>query len=129
MVRLPTMSYGRGDHTVEAEATAPDRRDILRAFAMRPNNAYVVAPGAAPGVWHIPSHIRIAHLKGRPAVAEIVLGFAASHGPTMNTTPDKWLELGEKDVRDTRFDFSILHPKAGIEHEIEPDRMQQRYEA
>jgi len=47
----------------------------------------------------------------------------------MNTTPDKWLELGEKDVRDTRFDFSALHPKDGIEHEIEPDRMQERYEA
>jgi 3-O-methylgallate 3,4-dioxygenase len=62
-------------------------------------------------------------------MAEIVLGFAASHGPTMNTTPDKWLELGEKDVLDTRFDFASLRPKDGIERDLEPAVMQQRYAA
>ena len=54
-------------------------------------------------------------------MADIVLGFAASHGPTMNTAPDKWLELGSKDVNDVRYDYTSLKPKDGIEKEITLD--------
>src|SRR5712692_4618848 len=62
-------------------------------------------------------------------MADIVLGFAASHGPTMNTPPERWHELGEKDVQDPRFDFASLRPKAGIEQEITIEKMRERYEA
>jgi 3-O-methylgallate 3,4-dioxygenase len=62
-------------------------------------------------------------------LAEIVLGFAASHGPTMTTPPEKWAELGAKDVQDPRFDFATLKPKAGIEQEITIERQRERYAA
>jgi 3-O-methylgallate 3,4-dioxygenase len=47
----------------------------------------------------------------------------------MNTPPEKWHELGEKDTRDTRFDFSSLHPKANMEAEITIEKMRERYAA
>lgn len=62
-------------------------------------------------------------------MADIVLGFASSHGPTMNTPPERWHELGEKDTRDVRFDFKSLKPKAGIEQEITIEKMRERYAA
>lgn len=62
-------------------------------------------------------------------MADIVLGFASSHGPTMNTPPERWHELGEKDVQDIRFDFSSLRPKDGIEDEITIERMRERFAA
>jgi len=62
-------------------------------------------------------------------MAEIVFGFAASHGPTMNTPPDKWLELGQKDVQDVRYDYASLRPKGGIEKELDPELMAERYAA
>lgn len=62
-------------------------------------------------------------------MAEIVLGFAASHGPTMNTPPEQWAELGEKDQEDPRFDFASLRPKANIEQELTLDVMRERYAA
>ena len=62
-------------------------------------------------------------------MAEIVLGFAASHGPTMNTPPDKWLELGQKDVQDVRYDYASLRPKDGIGKELDPELMHERYAA
>jgi len=53
-------------------------------------------------------------------MAQIVLGIGSSHGPTMNTPPDRWLELGEKDMQDARFDFATLlqNRRAGIEDEL-----------
>src|SRR5437667_12230178 len=66
---------------------------------------------------------------GGSRMADIVLGFAASHGPTMNTPPDKWLELGQKDVQDVRYDYTSLRPKDGIEKELDPELMAERYAA
>lgn len=62
-------------------------------------------------------------------MADIVLGFAASHGPTMNTPPEKWAELGVKDQEDPRFNFSSLQPKANIDQELTLDVMRDRYAA
>lgn len=62
-------------------------------------------------------------------MADIVLGFAASHGPTMTTPPEEWAKLGEKDTMDPRFDFKSLKPKAGIEQEITIERQRERYAA
>jgi hypothetical protein len=47
----------------------------------------------------------------------------------MNTPPEEWAKLGEKDTWDVRFDFSSLKPKEGIEQEITLDRMRERYAA
>src|SRR5439155_5517961 len=66
---------------------------------------------------------------GGSRMADIVLGFASSHGPTMNTPPDKWLELGQKDVQDVRYDYASLKPKEGIEDELKPELMRERYAA
>ena len=64
-------------------------------------------------------------------MAEIVIGIGSSHGPTMNTPPDRWSELGEKDMQDTRFDFEALlkNPRPGIEKELTPEKFAARYDA
>jgi 3-O-methylgallate 3,4-dioxygenase len=62
-------------------------------------------------------------------MADIVLGFASSHGPTMNTPPEQWRELGSKDINDVRYDYKSLRPKDGIEKELELDVMRARYAA
>jgi hypothetical protein len=64
-------------------------------------------------------------------MAEIVLGFGASHGPTMNTPPERWAELGEKDQQDSRFDFASLraNPRPGIEQELTLEKFTERYNA
>ena len=64
-------------------------------------------------------------------MAEIVLGFAASHGPTRNTPPERWSELGEKDQTDARLDLTALHhtPRPGIEQELTLERFRDRYDA
>ncbi len=53
-------------------------------------------------------------------MAEIVFTFAASHGPTMNTPPEKWLSLGEKDQDDARLDYewALAHVKPTIAQEL-----------
>lgn len=64
-------------------------------------------------------------------MAEIVIGIGSSHGPTMNTPPDRWPELGEKDMQDVRFDFASLlkNPRPGIEQELTPEKFSERYNA
>ena len=62
-------------------------------------------------------------------MAEIVLGFASSHGPTMNTPPEGWLELGKRDMQDARYDYASLRPRAGIELELTDDKLRHRYDA
>lgn len=59
-------------------------------------------------------------------MAEIVLAFAASHGPTMNTKPEDWLKLGEKDVTDPHLGYANLKPKANIEDELALDVRMER---
>jgi 3-O-methylgallate 3,4-dioxygenase len=64
-------------------------------------------------------------------MAEIVLGIGSSHGPTMNTPPDRWQELGEKDMQDSRFDFATLiaNPRPGIDQELTLEKFTERYNA
>ena len=62
-------------------------------------------------------------------MANIVLGFASSHGPTMNTPPQGWLELGRRDMQDARYDYKSLRPKQGIELELTEARLRERHEA
>jgi hypothetical protein len=64
-------------------------------------------------------------------MAEVVLGIGSSHGPTMNTPPERWPKLGEKDMQDERFDFASLlqNPRPGIEQELTLEKFTERYNA
>ena len=64
-------------------------------------------------------------------MAEIVLGFASSHGPTMGTPPEKWEDLGRKDTLDVRFNYEELvrTAKPGLEQEITIEKFRERYDA
>ena len=64
-------------------------------------------------------------------MAEIVLGFASSHGPTMNTPPERWEELGLKDQEDPRFDFEEAQRNTipHIAQEVTLDKFRERYDA
>ncbi len=64
-------------------------------------------------------------------MAEIVLGFASSHGPTMNTPPEEWLELGKTDLDDVRYDFqaALDNAKPGMADELTSEKFQERYDA
>lgn len=62
-------------------------------------------------------------------MAKIVFASGSSHGPTIQSTPDKWLKLVERDKRDPRYDFQALLREArpGLDREIQPDVLQDRY--
>jgi len=62
-------------------------------------------------------------------MAEIVLGFASSHGPTMGTPPERWAELGKKDEIDARMDWEELLRTArpGLEQEVTLEKFRERY--
>ena len=64
-------------------------------------------------------------------MAEIVLGFASSHGPTMNTPPERWSELRAKDEADPRYDYAALTRdiRPGMEQEVTLERFRERYDA
>ena len=64
-------------------------------------------------------------------MAEIVLGVGSSHGPTIQSRPERWPELGAKDVEDPRYSFedALKAAPADIEEQLAPERMQARYEA
>ncbi|MSQ10620.1 MAG: hypothetical protein EXR52_06390, partial [Dehalococcoidia bacterium] len=64
-------------------------------------------------------------------MANIVLGFGSSHGPTMNTPPERWPELGERDQADTRFDFASLraNPDPKVVAQVNLAKFTERYEA
>lgn len=64
-------------------------------------------------------------------MAEIVLGIGASHGPTIQSQPEDWLRLGQKDMEDPRYDFDAVLASASpeIERELEPAILQERYES
>lgn len=57
-------------------------------------------------------------------MAQLVLGIGSSHGPTMQTPPDEWEKLGEKDTRDPRVDYQALvrSAKPGLEKELTLER-------
>lgn len=62
-------------------------------------------------------------------MADIVLGIGTSHGPSIQTDPEKWARLGEKDTRDPRFNFQELlkSAKPGLDSEITIDVQRQRH--
>ncbi len=62
-------------------------------------------------------------------MAQIVLGIGSSHGPTMNTAPERWAALGERDQLDARFDFAKLraNPRPEVEKQLTLDVFTQRY--
>lgn len=64
-------------------------------------------------------------------MAKIVLGFGTSHGPTINTPPDGWANLGEKDQQDPRFSFEecLKRAPADIETQITMERKTERWNA
>lgn len=64
-------------------------------------------------------------------MAEIVLGIGASHGPTIQSQPEDWLRLGQKDMEDPRYDFDAVLAAASpeIADELAPEKLQERYEA
>lgn len=64
-------------------------------------------------------------------MAKMVFAAGSSHGPTIQSTPDKWLQLAERDKRDPRYDFQAVLREArpGLDREIRPEVMQERHKA
>lgn len=64
-------------------------------------------------------------------MAQIVLAFGGSHGPSIQTPPEGWAKLGDGDTRDPRFDFQALLRKAkpGLEKELTREAQDKRYQA
>ena len=64
-------------------------------------------------------------------MAQIVLAFGGSHGPSIQTPPEGWAKLGEGDTRDPRFDYQALLRKAkpGLERELTAEAQGSRYKA
>jgi hypothetical protein len=61
-------------------------------------------------------------------MAEVVLGIGSSHGPTVQSPPEKWAKLGEGDQFDPRLDYKGLLAVAppGLDKEITPEIQQKR---
>lgn len=64
-------------------------------------------------------------------MAQIALALGISHGPTIQSEPDKWRLLGERDVRDPRMDYQALLKTAppGLDAQIAPATHAIRYAA
>jgi 3-O-methylgallate 3,4-dioxygenase len=64
-------------------------------------------------------------------MAKIVLGVGSSHGPTIQTPPERWYMLGQKDREDPRYDYAAALEAASpaMENEITAQKMQERYDA
>lgn len=62
-------------------------------------------------------------------MAQVVFAAASSHGPTIQSTPDKWLQLVQRDMKDPRYDFQAVLREArpGLDKEILPEVLQARY--
>ena len=63
-------------------------------------------------------------------MAELVLGFASSHGPQLSVPGENWSVFGEKDQNDRRMDYQALLARnlPGLDEQITIERMQARYE-
>lgn len=61
-------------------------------------------------------------------MAEIVLAIGSSHGPTVQSPPEKWAKLGEGDKFDPRFDYEgfLKIAPPGLDKEITPETQQKR---
>ena len=64
-------------------------------------------------------------------MAQVVLGVGSSHGPSIQTMPEMWQRLGEKDTRDPRFDYQaeLRSAKPGLEREITIEVQRARHAA
>lgn len=64
-------------------------------------------------------------------MAQLVLGFGSSHGPTIATMPEHWDRMAERDKKDPRYDYAELLRRASpsLVEEITLDKKQARYEA
>ncbi len=62
-------------------------------------------------------------------MAKVVFAAGSSHGPTIQSTPDKWLRLVERDKRDPRYDYQevLRNARPGLDKEITPEMMEKRY--
>ncbi len=70
------------------------------------------------------------HLKDL-VMAKIVLGIGASHGPSIQSPPERWAKLADGDTRDPRFDYQELlqRAKPGLDREITIDVQRKRHAA
>lgn len=61
-------------------------------------------------------------------MANVVLGFASSHGPTIRTPPERWPELAEKDMEDPRYSYAELlaMAKPNLEAEVTLEKRRER---
>jgi hypothetical protein len=64
-------------------------------------------------------------------MASIALGIGLSHGPSIETTPDKWFKLAERDKRDSRYSYQALLAAApdGLQKHLAEDVLRQKYDA
>ena len=61
-------------------------------------------------------------------MAQVVMAVGSSHGPTVQSPPEKWAKLGEGDKVDPRFDYQGFLKVAppGLEKQITPEMQQKR---
>lgn len=64
-------------------------------------------------------------------MASVILGIGASHGPSIQTEPERWAKLADGDTRDPRFDYQDLlrRAKPGLEKEITIEVQRARHAA
>jgi len=64
-------------------------------------------------------------------MARIVLGVGTSHGPSIQTQPEEWARLAERDTRDPRFDYQDLlrTAKPGLDREVTLSAQRARHSA
>lgn len=64
-------------------------------------------------------------------MAEIVLAVGSSHGPTVQSRPEKWVKLGEGDKFDPRFDYEgfLKIAPPGLDKEITAEVQERRNQA
>lgn len=63
-------------------------------------------------------------------MANLVLGFASSHGPTIRSLPNEWDRIAERDKKDPRYDYQGLLKNAdpAIAQQITIEKKQERYD-
>ena len=61
-------------------------------------------------------------------MAQVVMAVGSSHGPTVQSPPEKWAKLGEGDKLDPRFDYQGFLKVAppGLDKQITPEMQQKR---
>jgi hypothetical protein len=64
-------------------------------------------------------------------MADIVLAFGSSHGPTIATRPENWDRIVERDKKDPRYKYEDLLREASpkIKDELEPEIKQRKWDA